>query len=140
VDDCIWRRGIVGPFVVLEAVVTCEGIEDLSTVCEVGLEGEDAGFWVGEVSQVDVENFVALLDEFWNAMAPSFSRTTSEYNALSVRRHVVIGIESDQLAFCSTVRTTGGAMGEQRIFKNWRTLAWKRLVTRPCAEEALSFS
>jgi hypothetical protein len=90
VDDCVWRRGILGSFVVLEAVVACEGIEDLSTVCEVGLEGEDAGFWVGEVSQVDVENFVALLDEFRNAMASGLSRTTGEYNALSVRRHVVI--------------------------------------------------
>jgi hypothetical protein len=72
-NDCIWGRSIVWPFVVLEAVVACEGVEDLPTVCEVGLESEDAGFRVGEISQVDVEHFVALLDELWDTVSSGFS-------------------------------------------------------------------
>jgi hypothetical protein len=63
-----------GPaFVTAEVVVACQGIEDLPTIREVGLESKDARTRVWEVSQVDIEDLVATLDELRNAMPPSLA-------------------------------------------------------------------
>lgn len=73
VDDYIWRlRDLI--FVVAgKVVVRCEGIEHLTTVGEIGLEGENVVVGAGEVDQIDVEDLVALLEELWDAMASSLA-------------------------------------------------------------------
>lgn len=83
VDDYIWRLGHLILVVTGEVIMRGEGIEDLTTVGEVGLEGEDIVVGAGEVDQVDVEDLVALLDELWDAMASSLAAATSEYNSFS---------------------------------------------------------
>lgn len=72
-DDRIRRTRIIRTFVVFEAVVRCQGIEHLATVCQVGLESEDPGTGVGKVGEVDVEDLIALLEEVRNDMSSRFA-------------------------------------------------------------------
>jgi len=94
--------------VTLKVVVRGEGVEDLARVGEVGLEGEDAGFGVRELDEVEVEDLVStvlawvctrqtyeevvsylvsLLEELRNDMAAGLARAASKYDSLSSRSH-----------------------------------------------------
>lgn len=50
-----------------------EGIENLSRVGEVGLEGVDIRGWVWKGDQVQVQDFVALGKKIWDDMPTSLS-------------------------------------------------------------------
>lgn len=54
VDDCIGGPSVLGLLIVTEAEVRCQGVEDLSTVGEIGLEGEDSGILVWELGEIHV--------------------------------------------------------------------------------------
>ena len=55
-DDYIWWTFNLARLVAGKVVVSREGIEDLAGIGQVGLEGEDAGFWVRKVDQIEVQN------------------------------------------------------------------------------------
>ena len=55
-DDYVWWLFGSAIFVASEVVVSCQGIEDLSAFCEVTLQGEDVGFWVWKVHEIEIED------------------------------------------------------------------------------------
>lgn len=83
VDDHIWRLRHLWFVITGKVVVSGKGVEDLTAVGEISLEREDVVFGSRKIDQIQVENFVALLDELWYSMSASLTRTTSEYNAFS---------------------------------------------------------
>lgn len=83
VDDNIWWLGYLWLVVTSKVVVGGEGIVDLTAVGKIGLEREDVVLSPREIDQVQIEDLVALLDELWNGMSASLTRTTSKYNAFS---------------------------------------------------------
>lgn len=72
-DDCIRWTGDVWTFITSKVEVSRQGVEDLPAVCQVCLEGENAGVWVWEVDEVEVEYSIAAFDELWQAMSSRLS-------------------------------------------------------------------
>ena len=56
--------GVSRVLVVLDVEIRGEGIEDLASICEVGLQGVDGG--MGERVEVEVKDVVAALEEVRN--------------------------------------------------------------------------
>lgn len=73
VDDYIWRLRDLVVIISGEVVMRRESVVDLAAVGEVGLEGEDVVVGSGKVDQVEIEDLVALLNEFWDGMAASLA-------------------------------------------------------------------
>jgi hypothetical protein len=100
-DDYIWGLRYLVLIVAGKVVMSCvkcywssialsktksftgEGVVDLTAVGQVSLECKDIVVISREVDQIEIQNFVALLDEFWDSMAASLAGTASEYNAFS---------------------------------------------------------
>lgn len=73
VNDGIGWAGIVWSLIALEVVMTCQGVETLPTIRQISLQSEDAGIFVGEFCEIDVEDLVALLEEVRDAVSTGFS-------------------------------------------------------------------
>ncbi|KAI7506393.1 UDP-glucose 4-epimerase [Hortaea werneckii] len=93
-DDIRWAFGIA-LFVAIEVVVGGQGIVDLATVGEVGLERVDIGLWVGEVGDIQIQNPVSLGLQVGDHMTAGFATAAGEDDALALRSHAGVSSSGD---------------------------------------------
>jgi hypothetical protein len=81
VDHCIGcsRRSRSRNAKVFHGKVRCQGVEDLTRIGQIDLEGVDGYAWVRELGEVEVEDGVALGDEVRDDMSSCFP-ASSGYN------------------------------------------------------------